>query len=169
MPLESRHRPCRPGRKSTPAQRRPNILFVFADQLRAQSVGCYGNNEVKTPHLDRLAGEGVLFRHTVANTPVCCPARANMLTGKYAHKNGYGSQRSSSARDSEVTIAEIPCRTGLPHRLYRQVASGWRATVARLRTCRVRGVKASSSGPRMSAATSTSTHNTFGTRPILFR
>src|SRR5262249_41137675 len=45
-------------------QRRPNILFVFADQLRAQSVGCYGNSEVRTPHTDKLASEGVLFRNT---------------------------------------------------------------------------------------------------------
>ena len=88
------------------AQRRPNILFIFADQLRAQSVGCYGNPEVKTPHLDKLASEGVLFRNTVANTPVCCPARAIMLTGKYAHKNGMVAN-DLRLRESELTIAEV--------------------------------------------------------------
>jgi len=92
------------ARAQTP--KRPNILFVFADQLRAHSVGCYGNPEVKTPNLDRLAGEGMLFLHTFANTPVCCPARANMLTGKYAHSNGMVAN-DLRLRESETTIAEI--------------------------------------------------------------
>ncbi|MEX2263768.1 MAG: sulfatase [Bryobacteraceae bacterium] len=87
------------------AERRPNVLFVLADQLRAQSVGCYGNAEVKTPHLDRLASEGALFQNTLANAPVCCPARANMLTGKYTHKNGMVAN-DLRLRESEVTIAE---------------------------------------------------------------
>ncbi|MBK5291303.1 MAG: sulfatase-like hydrolase/transferase [Acidobacteriia bacterium] len=99
------------GAQNAAAQRRPNILFVFADQLRAQSVGCYGNEEVKTPHIDRLASEGVLFRNTVANTPVCCPARAVMLTGKYAHKNGIVAN-DLRLRESEVTIAEILAGAG---------------------------------------------------------
>src|SRR5688500_13955973 len=73
---------------SQSSTRRPNILFIFPDQLRAQSLGCLGNAEVKTPNIDRLAAEGVLFKQTFANTPVCCPARANLLTGKYAHSNG---------------------------------------------------------------------------------
>ena len=94
------------GAQKVAAQRRPNILFVLADQLRAQSVGCYGNEEAKTPHLDRLASKGVLFRNTVANTPVCCPARAIMLTGKYAHKNGMVAN-DLRLRESEVTTAEV--------------------------------------------------------------
>ena len=72
----------------TQTKRRPNILFIMPDQLRAQSLGCMGNTDVKTPNIDRLAAEGLLFKQTFANTPVCCPARANLLTGKYANKNG---------------------------------------------------------------------------------
>lgn len=68
--------------------RRPNILFLMPDQLRAQSVGCFGNADVRTPHLDRLAGEGARLPNTFANTPVCCPARAVLLTGQYCHRNG---------------------------------------------------------------------------------
>jgi arylsulfatase A-like enzyme len=96
---------------SAAAARRPNILFVFADQLRAQSLGCYGNREVKTPHLDRLAREGMLFRNTLANTPVCCPARAILLTGKYAHTNGMVAN-DLRLRESEVTIAEVLGQAG---------------------------------------------------------
>ena len=70
------------------ARKRPNILVIFPDQLRAQSLGCMGNTDVRTPNIDRLASEGILFRQTFANTPICCPARANILTGNYAHRNG---------------------------------------------------------------------------------
>ncbi|MEJ7609417.1 MAG: sulfatase, partial [Bryobacteraceae bacterium] len=66
----------------------PNILFVMPDQLRAHALGYMGNSDVRTPNIDRLAGESVVFANTFANTPVCCPARANILTGKYAHMNG---------------------------------------------------------------------------------
>jgi arylsulfatase A-like enzyme len=58
------------------------------DQHRFHAVGCMGNAEVKTPHLDKLAAEGIILEHTFANTPVCCPARAVLLTGQYCHRNG---------------------------------------------------------------------------------
>src|SRR5271170_3793573 len=76
-------RPAQPA-----SEGRSNILFLLPDQLRAQALGCMGNTDVRTPNIDRLAGEGMLFRNTLANTPVCCPARANILTGQYAHRNG---------------------------------------------------------------------------------
>jgi arylsulfatase A-like enzyme len=68
--------------------KRPNILFLMPDQLRAQALGCAGNEDVRTPHIDRLAAESLVLPNTFANTPVCCPARAVILTGKYAHRNG---------------------------------------------------------------------------------
>ena len=67
--------------------RRPNIVFLMPDQHRYHSVGCLGNSEVRTPHIDKLATEGVTLHHTFANTPVCCPARAILLTGQYCHRN----------------------------------------------------------------------------------
>lgn len=63
--------------------RRPNLLFVFADQMRGMDMGCAGNPQVRTPHLDSLAEEGTLFVHAYANAPVCTPSRAMLLTGKY--------------------------------------------------------------------------------------
>ena len=62
----------------------PNILYVFADQMRASALGCMGDERVHTPHLDRLAAQGVLFRNAIANTPVCTPSRASLLTGRHA-------------------------------------------------------------------------------------
>jgi arylsulfatase A-like enzyme len=85
---------------------RPNILLIIPDQLRAQALGCMGNPDVRTPHLDKLAAEGLLFRQTFANTPVCCPARAILLTGKYPHKNGMVAN-DLRLRESEVTLAEL--------------------------------------------------------------
>jgi arylsulfatase A-like enzyme len=58
------------------------------DQLRAQALPAMGNPDAITPHLDRFASQGLLLRNTFANTPVCCPARANILTGRYPHLNG---------------------------------------------------------------------------------
>src|SRR3954470_10211026 len=91
--------------------RRPSILLILPDQMRGQALGCMGDPDVRTPNLDRLASQGVLFRRTFANTPVCCPARANMLTGKYAHKNGMVAN-DLRLRETEVTIAEILARAG---------------------------------------------------------
>ncbi|MBI2942430.1 MAG: sulfatase [Chloroflexi bacterium] len=63
---------------------RPNIVYVFADQMRAMSVGCLHDDPVQTPNVDRLASQGVLFTNAVANTPVCTPSRASLITGKHA-------------------------------------------------------------------------------------
>ena len=63
---------------------KPNILYIFADQMRASAMGCMHDEPVQTPNLDRLAAEGVLFTHAYANTPVCTPSRASLLTGKHA-------------------------------------------------------------------------------------
>lgn len=70
------------------AKRPPNVVFILPDQWRAQALGCMGNPDVQTPHLDRLASEGLLLRNTFANSPVCCPARACIQTGAYTSRNG---------------------------------------------------------------------------------
>jgi len=99
------------GAVAAPAPRRPNILFFFPDQMRAQAMGCAGNPDARTPHLDRLAAQGVLFEHTLANSPVCCPARAVMMTGKYAHRNGMIAN-DLRLRGSETTLAEALAGAG---------------------------------------------------------
>lgn len=63
---------------------KPNILYVFTDQMRASALGCMHDEAVHTPNLDRLAGQGVLFQNAVANTPVCTPSRGSLLTGRHA-------------------------------------------------------------------------------------
>jgi len=67
---------------------KPNILFLFADQLQAFCLGCYGNDEIHTPHLDALAADGVVFRNAYSDSPVCTPYRGCLFTGLYPHQSG---------------------------------------------------------------------------------
>lgn len=67
--------------------KRPNLLFVFADQMRGMDMNCSGNPQLQTPNMDRLASEGALFSRAYANAPVCTPSRAIMLSGKYPLSN----------------------------------------------------------------------------------
>lgn len=67
---------------------RPNILFLMADEHRHDAMGCAGNAVVKTPNLDRLAGQGVHFTHTYCQGPLCQPSRASIITGRYVHQHG---------------------------------------------------------------------------------
>jgi arylsulfatase A-like enzyme len=91
--------------------KRPNILFILPDQLRAQALGCMGNRDVHTPNIDRLAADGLMLPNTFANTPVCCPARANMLTGMYTHRNGMVAN-DLRLRESETSVADLLGRAG---------------------------------------------------------
>ena len=60
-----------------------NILFIFTDQMHRYALGCMGTPDILTPNLDRLAGQGVLFRNAYSNCPICTPFRINLLTGLY--------------------------------------------------------------------------------------
>lgn len=88
------------------SSRQPNILFVMPDQMRGQALGCMGNPDVKTPNLNRLASDGILFQNTFANSPVCCPARGILQTGLYCHRNGMVAN-DLRLREEHTTIAEM--------------------------------------------------------------
>jgi arylsulfatase A-like enzyme len=68
--------------------RLPNILIIYPDQMRADAMSCAGNPCLKTPHIDRLAYEGVKFKNAFSCFPLCAPFRAALFTGKYPHTNG---------------------------------------------------------------------------------
>jgi arylsulfatase A-like enzyme len=78
---------CRGPRLEAPAPR-PNVLFVLVDDLRSDALGYAGHPHVRTPHIDRIANEGVNFRNAFCTTSLCSPSRASLLTGVYAHKHG---------------------------------------------------------------------------------
>ena len=69
----------------------PNVLFVLADEWRAQSIGYNGDQNVHTPALDRFEAESVNFQTAVSGCPICCPYRASLLTGQYPLTNGCSS------------------------------------------------------------------------------
>jgi arylsulfatase A-like enzyme len=70
------------------AQERPNIIFIMSDDHAAHAIGAYGSKVNHTPHLDRLAKEGMLFANVFATNSICTPSRATILTGQYSHVNG---------------------------------------------------------------------------------
>lgn len=94
------------GQLGTCAERKPNILFILPDQFRAASMGCMGNPEVRTPNIDRLAKQGVLFTDAISNYPVCTPYRAAILTGRFPSTTGVATN-GVELPDGEVTIAEV--------------------------------------------------------------
>src|SRR5215217_9520164 len=67
---------------------KPNLLIVLCDDLRWDHLGCAGHQNLKTPHIDRLAKEGVRFANAFCTTSLCSPSRASILSGQYAHKHG---------------------------------------------------------------------------------
>ena len=68
--------------------KKPNILLIFSDDHAKQALSCYGNKDIQTPALDRIANEGMRFEHALTPNSFCTPARAAALTGKYSHRNG---------------------------------------------------------------------------------
>jgi len=84
----------------------PNLLFVFADQMRGMDMACAGNPQVRTPTLDRLAREGTRFPHAYANCPVCTPSRGTILTGRYPLRHGAVANDMPLSTD-EVTLAHV--------------------------------------------------------------
>lgn len=77
---------CRPafsiGETAVRRETRPNIIVILADDLGWSDLGCYGNTIIATPHLDRLAREGMRFTNAYAAAPICSPSRAALLTGR---------------------------------------------------------------------------------------
>jgi arylsulfatase A-like enzyme len=70
------------------AAERPNVLLIMTDNHGAWTLGCYGNSDIRTPHIDRLATEGLLFTRAFASNAVCSPTRATYLTGLLPSQHG---------------------------------------------------------------------------------
>ena len=77
---------------------KPNVIVCICDQLRAFEVGCYGNQVVRTPNIDRLAAGGVRFQHAVSTNPVCMPARSSLISGQFS-RTCMGSLGNATAPD----------------------------------------------------------------------
>lgn len=95
--------------KPTPAKR-PNLLFVIADQWRGNALGFMGVEPVLTPNLDRFAGQGVALTNAVSGYPVSSPARAMIMTGAYPHNTGVPANCNSKTAPQNVELkADMMC------------------------------------------------------------
>jgi arylsulfatase len=94
------------------ARRRPNVIFMLADDLGWGDLGSYGQTKIRTPHLDRLAAEGMRFTQFYAGSPVCAPSRAVLMTGKHGGHASIRDNREVQPEGqmpipaAEVTMAE---------------------------------------------------------------
>jgi arylsulfatase A-like enzyme len=70
------------------AAEKPNIIYLMTDDQSSYTMGCYGNSDVQTPNLDRLAGDGMVFDNHYDTTAICMASRANVMTGMYEYKTG---------------------------------------------------------------------------------
>ena len=94
---------------------KPNIILCTSDQLRAFEVGCYGNDVIRTPHIDRLASEGIRFETAVSNFPVCMAARSVLLSGQYNRTcTGGVTNKCYPSPDGERFFPQYPV-PGRPH------------------------------------------------------
>ena len=86
---------------------RPNILLLYTDQQRWDSLGCYGNRLAQTPNLDRLAAEGALLEHLFVQAPVCSPSRMSFLSGRYCSSIGVGCNGVDFPENDVVPVHQI--------------------------------------------------------------
>ncbi len=100
------------SQKKTQNITQPNIILIMADDLGYGDLSCYGSPTVKTPHIDKLAEQGVKFTDFHSNGPVCSPTRAALMTGKYQQRTGVegvitaASHREVGLSLDEITLAE---------------------------------------------------------------
>ncbi|MCL4402133.1 MAG: sulfatase-like hydrolase/transferase, partial [Acidobacteria bacterium] len=88
---------------------RPNIIFLLTDDQRWDQLSCMGHPVLRTPNMDRIAREGVMFRNMFVTTSLCSPSRASLLTGRYVHAHG--------VKDNKTDIAEAEMRHSYPYLL----------------------------------------------------
>ena len=90
---------------------RPNVIVFLSDDQGYGDLGIFGNPDLKTPHIDRMAHEGVRLTQHYSGSPLCAPARASLLTGRYNHRTGALSVESNRGLDRisvrEQTVADL--------------------------------------------------------------
>lgn len=97
------------------ANSRPNILFIMSDDHSVNTIGAYGGwlaSYAQTPHIDRLAAEGMMLTNCVCTNSLCAPSRASILTGQYSHKNGMYTLREELDTTGKSTLPVVLHRAG---------------------------------------------------------
>ena len=90
----------------------PNVLIITMDTTRADHLGCYGYDKIKTPHIDSVAREGVLFEEAFTVQPVTLPSHCSIFTGVYPFRHGVRDNNSYKLGDQHLTLGEILAKKG---------------------------------------------------------
>lgn len=85
-------------------EQRPNIVFLFSDDHAVKTISAYGGKMNQTPHIDRIAKEGAIFRSNFCGNSICGPSRATILTGKHSHQTGFATNRSKPFDGAQMTF-----------------------------------------------------------------
>ena len=86
----------------------PNLVLIVADDLGFGDLGVHGSQQIPTPYIDRLAGEGIFFTNGYVSSPVCSPSRAGLLTGKNQVSFGHGDNLFSAQPGYDQDYAGLP-------------------------------------------------------------
>ncbi len=101
-----------------PAERLPNIIFIMADDLGYGDLGCYGQQQIETPNIDRMAAEGMRFTDYYAGSTVCAPSRCVLMTGLHTGHCYIRGNKRVNLRIGDITVAEVLQRVGYKTGLY---------------------------------------------------
>lgn len=96
-----------PGVVQAERGRRPNVLLVLCDDIRFNALSCLGHPHLKTPHIDALASQGMLFENSFCTTSLCSPSRASILSGLYAHAHGVTNNFTEYPEDMETFPGQL--------------------------------------------------------------
>src|SRR5215212_7379317 len=86
---------------------RPNVIFILADDLGYGDLGCYGQQKIKTPNLDRMAAQGLRFTQVYAGSTVCAPSRCALMTGKHTGHCRIRGNAQVPLTPQDVTVAAL--------------------------------------------------------------
>ncbi|MGD7654265.1 MAG: sulfatase family protein [Verrucomicrobiales bacterium] len=110
---------------TTAAPAKPNVILVMSDDQGWGDVGFNGNSDIKTPHLDAMAANGVRFDRFYAASPLCSPTRGSVLTGRYPFRFGVLAAHTAGMRAGEITLAEALAKQGYKTGFFGKWHLGW--------------------------------------------
>ena len=100
------------GERTNPGNRKPNIIYILSDNLGYGDLGCYGQKDIQTPHIDHMATEGMRFTQHYAGSTVCAPSRCTLLTGFHTGHASIRENATTPLEPSDVTIGDVAKQAG---------------------------------------------------------
>ncbi len=103
---------CKNTEEKVKTEKLPNIIYILADDLGYGELGCYGQEQIKTPFIDQMAEEGMLFSNHYAGSTVCAPSRSCLMTGQHTGHTAVRGNGGVSLLESDTTVAELLKQAG---------------------------------------------------------